>query len=123
MSVALFLPVHTKTLGAFQIAVAAEWIEHKSDETSRRDVTFGNSIVQIAGDREYKKVALSSDIVTKDGTREEQVLAIERTFAEGRKLLLHWRNITARMYPGNSDLLNRIPLPSKLTLARLHKNG
>ena len=117
------LAVHTKTLGAFQIAAAAEWIEHKSDETSRRGVTFGNSIVRIAGDHGYKNVALSSSIVAKDSTGEEQVLAIERTFAEGRELLLHWRNITTRMYPGNSDLLNRIPLPSKLTLARLHKNG
>ena len=117
------LAVHTKTLGAFQIAAAAEWIEHKSDETSRRGVTFGNSIMRIAGDHGYKNVALSSGIVAKDSTAEEQVLAIERTFAEGRELLLHWRNTTTRMYPGNSDLLNRIPLPSKLTLARLHKNG
>ena len=115
--------VHTKTLGAFQIAAAAEWIEHKRDETFQRGVTFGNSIVQIAGDHGYKNVALSSGIVAKDSTGEEQVLVIERTFAEGRKLLLHWSNVTARMYPDNNDLLNHIPLPSKLTLARLHKNG
>ena len=117
------LAVHTKTLGASQIAGAAEWIEHKSDETSRRGVTFGNSIVRIADDHGYRNVALSSGIIAKDSTAEEQVLAIERTFAEGRELLLQWRNVTARMYPGNCDLLDRIPLPSKLTLARLHKNG
>jgi len=117
------LAVHTKTLGASQIAGAAEWIEHKSDETSRRGVTFGNSIVRIADAHGYRNVALSSGIIAKDSTAEEQVLAIERTFAEGRELLLQWRNVTARMYPGNCDLLDRIPLPSKLTLARLHKNG
>ena len=67
--------------------------------------------------------ALALVIVAKDSTAEEQVSAIERTFAEGRELLLHWRKTTARMYPDRSDLLDRIPLPSKLTLARLHKNG
>ena len=79
--------------------------------------------MQIAGDHGYEHVALSSSIVAKDSTAENQVLAVERTFAEGREYLLHWRNVTARMYPGNRDLLDRIPLQSKLTLARLHKNG
>ena len=106
------LAVHIKTLGAFQIAGAAEWIEHTSDETSRRGVAFGNSIVQIAGAHRYKNVALSSGIVAKDVTGEEQVLS---------KLLLHWPNVTTCMYPDNSELLNCISLPSKLTLTRLHK--
>ena len=65
------LAVHTKSLGAFQIAAAAEWIEHKSDKTSRRGVTFDNSSVRIAGDHGYKNVALSSGIVAKDSTGEE----------------------------------------------------
>ena len=56
------LAVHTKTLGASQIAGSAEMIEHKSDETSRRGVTFGNSIVRIANAHEYKNVALASAI-------------------------------------------------------------
>ena len=51
------------------------------------------------------------------------MLAKTRTFGEGREHLLDWRNIMTRMYPGNSDLLYHIPLPSKLTLTRLHKNG
>ena len=42
------LAVHTKTLGVSQIAGSTEMIEHKSDETSRRGVTFGNSIVRIS---------------------------------------------------------------------------
>ena len=117
------LAVHTKTLGAFQIAGCKEMLEHKSDETSRRGITFGNSIVRIADDHGYKNVALSSAIIAKDGTAEEQVAAIERTFAEGRELLLHWRKVTERMYPSKHDLLDRIPDPSKLSLARLHKNG
>ena len=83
------LAVHTKTLGASQIAGCKEMLEHKSDETSRRGVTFGNSIVRIADVHGYKHVALSSAIIAKDGTAEEQVAAIERTFAEGRELLLH----------------------------------
>jgi len=98
-------------------------LKHKSDETSRRGITFGNSIVRIADDHGYKNVALSSAIIAKDGTAEEQVSAIERTFAEGRELLLHWRKVTDRMYPSKPDLLDRIPYPSKLSLARLHKNG
>ena len=117
------LAVHTKTLGASQIAGCKEMLEHKSDETSRRGVTFGNSIVRIADVHGYRNVALSSAIIAKDGTAEEQVAAIERTFAEGRELLLHWRKVTQRMYPSRRDLLDRIPEPSKLSLARLHKNG
>ena len=92
------LAVHAKTLGASQIPGSAEMIEHKSDETSRRGVTFGNSIVRIADAHEYKNVALASAIVTKDSTAKEQVSAIERTFAEGCNLLLHWRKTTALMH-------------------------
>ena len=70
----------------------------------------------------YKNVVLSSAIIAKDVTAKEQVAAIERTFAEGRELLLHWRKVTQRMYPSRRDLLDRISKPSKLSLARLHKN-
>ena len=62
------LAVHTKTLRAFQIAGCKEMLEHKSNDTSRRGITFGNSIVKIADDHGYKNVALSSAIITKDGT-------------------------------------------------------
>ena len=88
-----------KTLGASQIAGCKEMLEQKSNETSRRGVTFGNSIVRIADVHGYKTVSLSSAIIAKDGTAKEQVSAIERTFAEGRELLLHWRKVTQRMYP------------------------
>ena len=117
------LAVHTKTLGASQIAGCKEMLEHKSDGTSRRGVTFSNSIVRIADANGYKNVALSSATIAKDGTAAEEVVAIQRTFADGRELLLHWRKVTERMYPSQRDLLDRIPEPSKLSLARLHKMG
>ena len=90
------LAVHTKTLGASQIAGCKEMLEHKSDETSQRGVTFGDSIVRIADVNGYKNVALSSAIIVKDGTTKEQVSAIKRTFSEGRELLLHTSCDTAQ---------------------------
>ena len=117
------LAVETKTLGAYQIARASRLIMHHSDDTSRQGITFGNSISKIEDERGTRNVALSSAIVAVDGTAENQVVAIERTFAEGREYLRNWREVTERMFPNRQDLLDQIPLPLKLTLARFHNEG
>ena len=117
------LAVQTKILGAYQIARAPRLIMHHSDDTSRRGITFGNSGTQLEDERGPRTVALSSAIVEVDGTAENQVAAIERTFAEGRDLLRNWREVTARMFPNRQDLLDQLPLPLKLTLARFHNKG
>lgn len=84
-------------------------------------MTFGNSIVRIANDHGLKNVVLSATIIAEDRTVEKQVAAIERTFAKGRELLLHWQKVPERMHLSQRDILDQIPDPSKLTLARLRQ--
>ena len=115
--------VETKTLGAMQIAAAEATVGHHADDTSRRGKGFGNCIVRVRNGPVFSNVALSSCIFAADGTAESGVASIQRTFREGRELLQNWRNVTAKMYPGNANLLAKLPDPSRLTLARLAKNG
>ena len=117
------LAVETKTLGAAKIAGAVKVLEHHSDDTSRRGVSFGNSILRIATETGYENVALSSAIFAADGTAESGVAAVQRTFREARDLLQNWRDVTRRLFPDNPELLDQLPDPIKLTLARLAAGG
>ena len=117
------LAVETKTLGGYRISKAVKVLEHHSDDTSRRGVSFGNSIRKIATKAGYENVALSLAIFAADGTAESGVAAIQRTFLEGRDLLNNWHDITRGMFPDRQDLLDKLPDPTKMTLARLANHG
>ena len=117
------LAVETKMLGAYRIAKAVKVLEHHSNDTSRRGVSFGNSIMRIATESGYENVALSSAIFAADRTAASGVAAIQHTISEGRDVLKLWRVVTHRMFPGQQDLLDQLPDPMKLTLARLAERG
>ena len=98
-------------------------LEHHSDDTSRRGVSFGNSIRKIATKAGYENVALSLAIFAASGTAESGVAAIHSTFSEGRDLLKNWCDVTRRMFPYRQDLLDKLSYPMKLTLALLAEHG
>ena len=93
------LAVENKTLGGYRIAKAVKVLDHHSDETSRRVVSFSNSILKISTKAGYDNVALSSAIFSADGTVESGVAAIQRTFSDGRNLLKNWCDVTRHMFP------------------------
>ena len=115
--------VETKTLGGYRITKAVKVLDNHSDDTYRRGVYFGNSILKIYTKDGYENVALLLAIFAADGTAESGVAAIQRTFLEGRDLLNNWLDVTCRMLPYRQDLLDKLPDTMKLTLARIAKHG
>ena len=81
------------------ISKAVKLLEHHIDDTSRKYVSFGNSILKISTKAGYENVALSLAIFDADGTAESRVVAIQRTFLEGRDMLNNWRDFTRHMFP------------------------
>ena len=117
------LAVETKTLGGYRIAKAVKVFEHHSYDTPCRGLSFRKRILKIATKAGYENVALLSSIFVADGMVESGVSVIQRTFSEGCDLLKNWRNVTRCMFPDQRYLLNKLPDPIKLTMARLAKHG
>ena len=105
------------------ISKAVKLLEHHIDDTSRKYVSFGNSILKISTKAGYENVALSLAIFDADGMAESGVATIQRTFLEGRDLLKNWCEVTRRMFPDKQDLLDKLTDPMKLTMARIAKHG
>jgi hypothetical protein len=99
------------------------------DETSRRQVLIVNVVISIiTSDNELRTICMSSSIILKDGTADEQSQAIIGVFNDSGCLLDEWRNITAEMYPGDNKLLACIPIsidmsPTKLIGGFLYHNN
>ena len=70
------LAVETKTLVGYRIAKAVKVLEHNSNDTSCRSVSFGKIILKITSEAGHENVALSSAIFAADGTVESVVAAI-----------------------------------------------
>ena len=96
---------------------------HHSDENYRQGVSLGNSILKIATKAGYENVALSLAIFAADGTAEIRVVTIQRKFSEGCDLLKNWCDVNCYMLPDRQDLLDKLPDPMKMTLARLAEHG
>ena len=117
------LAVETKTLGGYRIAKTVKVLEHQSDYTSRRGLSFGNSILKIATMAGYENVALSLEIFAADGTAENGVAAIQHTFPEVCDLLKNWRDVTCRIFPDKQEFLNKFPNPMNMTRAGIAKHS
>ena len=94
-------------------------LEHHSNDTSHQVVSFGNIILKISTKAGYENVALLLKICSADGTAEIRVAAIQCTFLEGRDLLNNWCDVNCRMFPYQQYLLDKLPDPMKLIVARL----
>ena len=93
------MAVETKTIGGYRIAKSVKLLEHHSNATSRRVVSFGDIILKIFTESEYENVAMLSEIFAADGTVESGVAAIQSTFLEGHDQLKNWRDVTHHMFP------------------------
>ena len=109
----------TKLLAANNLGHAVLYKEHHSDGTGCRQVQLQNCIIRIPTADGYKTITLSSAILSVDETSEAVTEFILRTFREGRAMILAWREVTAREFPGRQDLLDIIGEPEGLTLAKL----
>ena len=70
------LAVETKTLGGYRIAKAVKVLEHHSNDTSCRGLSFSNSILKIATKDGYEKLALLLAIFPADGMAKIGIAAI-----------------------------------------------
>ena len=70
------LAIETKTLGGYRITKAVKVLEHHIDDTYRRGVSFGGSILKISTEAGYENVALSLAIFSAYGTAERGVASI-----------------------------------------------
>ncbi len=117
------LVVVTKTLAAYQLGKAESFKQLFSDGTSRRQTAIQNVVVSILHEAGYKSITLSSGIISEDETSESIATSIGQTFKEGQDLLEGWRATTTTLFPQCPELLNLVPCPNELTLAKLAKDG
>ena len=70
-------------------------------------------------DNELRTICMSGSIISKDGTADEQSRAIIGEFNNSGRLLDEWRNMTAAMYPDDSELLASIPCSTDMCPTKL----
>jgi hypothetical protein len=110
----------TKSLAAYLLGSADSWKQLHTDETSRRQISLVNVIIGLLGtDGKLKSICLSGSIIAEDSTAENQSRAIISSFTESAQLLADWIKTTEEMYPDRDDLVNLIPKPSSMCVAKL----
>ena len=117
------LSVATRTLAAYQLAMAPKWLQHHSNGTDLRHVGVENAVVRIPKSKGHKCVCLSSAIIPEGKLAASGVTAISQAFREGGILLKEWKKETQRMYPNCPDLMQLIPDAKELTVAKLAEGG
>ena len=117
------LSYFTKLLASYELAKAPVFIGHHTDGTNRRGIEFQNNILRIAKDGGFKNVTLDSCIVTPNATSVMIRDGVLQSFQTGRVILQRWRTLVSELYPGRQDLLDQIPLPKELSLAKLASGG
>ena len=112
-----------KSLAQQEAGIQVKNAENKNLLAEEASVSFRNIILKIATEASYESVALLSEIFAADGTAENEVVAIQRMFLEGRDLLNNLRDVTRCMFPYRQAFLGELHDPMKLTLARFAKHG
>lgn len=113
------LCLFTKSLAAYHLVKADKYKQLFSNGTSRRQTSIQNLIISTLSDAGYREITLSSGTIAKDETTVSITTSIDQTFKEDRALLHGWRENTEYLFPSHPDLLDILPNPSKLTLAKL----
>ena len=117
------LVVVTKTLAAYVLGRADSYEQLFTDGTSWRQTAIQNVVMGILTDGGFKMITLSSGILAENEIAECLTRLIIHTFKEGGWLLDDWRIVLKRLYPSHQDLLDMIPQPQALTLAKLAYDG
>jgi hypothetical protein len=112
----------TKTLAAYEIASVELYQQLFTDGTGQRQTEMQNIVIGILTESGYSRVALNGCVIS-EGTSEYVTAAIVATFRKSGKLLEKWRSVFEELYPDRQDLLEKIPQPSELTLAKLARDG
>ena len=81
------LSVAIKTLAAYQLAMAPNWLQHHSNGTDLRHIGVENVVVRIPESKGHKCVCLSSAIIPEGKSAASGVTAISQAFREGGILL------------------------------------
>jgi hypothetical protein len=105
--------IMTKTLAAYELGFAQEWLQWHNDETRWRQVSMIDSLIQaLKCNGKVKTVAVDIGIIAKNGTVEEQSRALIGSLVDMKVLLQDWCDETALKYPTMPSLLDEIPHPS-----------
>ena len=113
----------TKTMAAYQLAIVETYDQLFTDGTSRRHTPMQNVVIGWMSEQGFKTLVLNNAILATNETGEAVTLSIIRAFKEGSKMIEIWREVTKRMFPDRDDLLDRLPLPTDLTLSKLAKGS
>jgi hypothetical protein len=112
----------TNSLAAYWLGSADAWQQLHTDKTSRRQISLVNVVVGLIGsDGIFRSICLLGSIIAEDSTAENQSRAIIFSFTKSSQLLADWIMITAEMFPDRADLLDLIPKPSSMCVAKLLK--
>ena len=92
-----------------------------TDATTRQGKSVVNNVIDIlTEDNELKSICLSCSIIARDGTAEEQSMAVISSFRESGKLLEQWRETTLMMYPEKVHLYDQIPIADSMCPSKLN---
>ena len=88
-----------ETLAAYRLGKAKDWQQLFTDGTSRRQSAIQNLIIGIKEDSKLRNIALSSSLILKGESSEEQFKAVTATIVRGGERLKHWAGVCKMKYP------------------------
>ena len=88
-----------ETLASYRLAKAEDWKQLFTDGTSRRQSAIQNLIIGIKEDNMLQNIVLSSSIILKGETSEEQFNAISTMIDRGGNRLKRWIEVCKKEYP------------------------
>ena len=112
----------TKTIAAYEVALADDIIQAFFDGTSRRQTEFNNFVAKIKDiyrPGHFRKVTLDGCIIAEDGSAESTARAFKACFKQGGDHLNYLRQVFTEIYPDDHDILSTIPTGDRLSIAKL----
>ena len=109
----------TKTIAAYEVALADDIIQAFFDGTSRRQTEFNNFVAKIKDiyrPDQFRKVTLDGCIIAEDGSAESTTRAFKACFKQGRDNLTYLCEVFSELYPDDHDILSTIPTGDKLSI-------
>ena len=109
-----------ETLAAYRLGKANDWQQLFSDGTSRRQSAIQNLIIGIKEDSKLRNIALSSSLILKGESSEEQFEAIAAMIARGGERLKRWADVCETKYPSYE---HDIPKDICMNIGKLSRGG
>ena len=93
------LRVIGETLAAYRLGKQQDWAQLFTDGTSRRQIALQNLVIGVVEDDVLRPLVLSSAIILKGESSEEQSDAIVSMVQRGAKILERWAETIHAIYP------------------------